>query len=224
MGRHADQVTKGAGMVCYAISTRWQSSDRIGERLFMRRLVVLGLVLIALGPVALGLVGNLRPVLADTPSGPVVLTIAGAIDRPNRGPFDAFDDAYLNVLGVEFSRAARFDRAALLALPQHTITTGYPSWPRVYTFTGPLMRDVLAAAGATGETVRVHALDGYTREMAVAEFERWPVLLALTRDDMPLGLGGYGPAWVIWPRDGDPELEARDGSMFVWSVVFIAVE
>ena len=54
------------------------------------------------------------------PEGPVILTIYGAIDATNRGPFNEFEDAILKTLDVDFDRAAVFDRAMLESLGTKT--------------------------------------------------------------------------------------------------------
>lgn len=158
------------------------------------------------------------------PAGPVVLTVAGAVVNTNRGPVDPFLDAYFAFNDVSFETAAAFDRAMLEALPRHSLTERYPDWPDSYDFAGPLLRDVLATAGATGTGVRVVALDGYAADIAMVDLERFPVLLALERDGRPLGIGDRGPAWVIWPREAFPELAERDETQYVWSAYFIEVE
>lgn len=158
------------------------------------------------------------------PQGPVVLTVTGAISNPNRGPSDPFRDAFFAFHDMSFAEAAQFDRAMLEALGTRTVTTGYDTWPARFTFEGPLLRDVLAAAGAKGEVVRVFALDGYAAEIPMQTLESYPVILALKRAGEYLALGGRGPAWVIFPRDDYPALQSEDDSRWVWSVVRIHVE
>lgn len=66
---------------------------------------------------------------ADTLQGPTVLTVTGAVGKPNRPAFDPFTDAFLKVRGVSFTGAHAFDRASLAALPQASITARIESWP-----------------------------------------------------------------------------------------------
>lgn len=164
---------------------------------------------------------------ADLPpaAGPVVLTVAGAVDKPNRGPTDPFTDGFFGHHEIAFERAAEFDLAMLQAMGLHEARAGYPGWPGVSTFEGPLLADVLAAAGATGRGLRAVALDGYAVDIAPADLEKFPVILAVKRDGRYLGLGGRGPIWVVYPREDFPELQqAKDDAALIWSVFVILVE
>lgn len=84
---------------------------------------------------------------------------------------------------------------------------------------------MLKAAGATGQTVKVYALDGYGAEIPLSELRQYPVLLALKADGKYLGLGGRGPTWVVYPRDDrHPALKSHDDAKWVWSALRIEVE
>lgn len=164
---------------------------------------------------------------ADLPAaaGPVLLTVAGAVDKPNRGPVDPFADGFFGHHDIAFERAAEFDLAMLEALGLHEAKAGYPGWPGVSTFAGPLLADVLAAAGAAGRTLRAVALDGYAVDIPPADLEKFPVILAVKRDGRYLGIGGRGPIWVVYPREDFPELQqAKDDAALIWSVFVILVE
>ncbi len=157
---------------------------------------------------------------ADAPSGPVVITVAGAIQNANRGPVDPFDDTFFAYHEIAFERAFGFDRAALEALGMHRITTKYPGSETVIEAEGPLLRDILAAAGATGDVAVVTALDGYAAEVAIADAAE--AVLALRVDGRELGLGGRGPAWLVFPDD--PALAERGDAQWVWAAFFVRVE
>jgi len=157
-------------------------------------------------------------------SGPAVLTVAGNVSKTNRGPVDPFVDAFFHFGEVEFDKAAAFDLSRLQALGLKKVTVRYPDWPRAFTLEGPLLSDVLDAAGASGSVVRVQALDGYAAEIPMEEVRDYPILLAVKRDGQFLGLGDRGPAWVIFPRDDYPELAERDEAQWVWSAYYIDVE
>ena len=74
-------------------------------------------------------------------SGPVVLTVGGRVRMPNQGD------------------AAHFDMTMLAALPQTSFSTRTPWYAQPRRFTGPLLRDVLVAAGAQGDVIRLTALN-----------------------------------------------------------------
>src|SRR3546814_2873972 len=89
---------------------------------------------------------------------------------------------------------------------------------------GPLLRDVLKAVGATGKTATVYALDGYGAKIPMTDLAAYPVVLALKSDGQWLGIGGRGPAWVVYPpRDKYPALKDADDSKWVWSAIRIDV-
>lgn len=159
------------------------------------------------------------------PKGPVILTIHGKIANSNRGALNEFEDAFFKFGSVSFDKAAQFDLPMLEKLGMKTLTVKYDTWPKAYKFEGPLLADVLKAAGATGKTIKVYALDGYGAEIPVSELQQYGVLLALKADGTYLGLGGRGPTWVVYPRDDQhPALKSHDDAKWVWSALRIEVE
>lgn len=181
---------------------------------------MLGRTIAAVGILAAGLllaVSGSRGLAAD----PATLTVTGAIDEPNRGPYDPFADALFQVLGVEFERAYAFDRAALEALEQHQLTVDYPNWPGPVTVEGPKLTDVLDAAGATGTRLLVQAVDGYAPEFATAEIDGF--VLALRADGNPLAIGGRGPTWVVFPQGSFAGQDPDSDSGLAWAVFHIRV-
>lgn len=156
--------------------------------------------------------------------GPTILTIAGDIANANRGAVDKFDDIVMTFNDLEFDKAFEFDRSSLAALTQHKLVTKYPGQDVTVEVEGPLLSDVLAQAGANGETVKLMALDGYAVELPLAELEKFPVVLALKNDGEWLGLGGRGPTWVVYPQDDFSELAERDDANWIFSVFYIGIE
>ena len=168
---------------------------------------------------------GLRAAELPPAGGPVLLTVAGAIENANRGPVDPFADGFFAFHEIAFERAVEFDLAALEALGMHQARARYPNWPGLSTFEGPLLADVLAAAGAGGSSLRAVALDGYASDIALADLEKYRVLLALKRDGRYLGIGGRGPAWIVYPREDHPELQAApDDAGLAWAVFVLMVE
>jgi hypothetical protein len=152
------------------------------------------------------------------------VTVTGSVTKTNRGPFDESRDVLFKHLGIEFAKAAAFDAPMLASMPQHTVKTDFPLGGRVRSFTGPLLADVLAAAGATGSTATITAIDGYAAELPIDEIKKFGVILALAESGKPLGIGDYGPAWVIFPRLDHAALKGRNDDGWVWAVVSIAVK
>ncbi|NKI41823.1 molybdopterin-dependent oxidoreductase [Streptomyces physcomitrii] len=115
----------------------------------------------------------------------------------------------------DLARPARLTVAELRAWPQHRTAVHFEcatSGTRRHTFTGPLLYDVLSAAGPVFDLTRrkdrlrfliaVRGADGHHALLSWAEidpdFGRAPVLLAVTLDDRPLDPAG--PQLVL-PQD-----------------------
>lgn len=126
----------------------------------------------------------------EAPRGAVILTVAGRVRSPNDGS------------------AAQFDMAMLAALPQQSFSTGTPWYSQPRRFTGPLLRDVLKAAGASGTALRLIALNDYRVNMPFDDTQRHDVLLARLLDDQPMAIRDKGPLFVIYPFDLRPELRS----------------
>jgi hypothetical protein len=137
---------------------------------------------------ALPLAAALPARALEKPSGPVLLTVGGRVRNPNDGP------------------RANFDMAMLEALPQVSFATRTPWYAQPRRFTGPLLRDVLAAAGAQGGTLRLVALNDYRVDMPFDDAQRHDVIVARLLDDKPMAVRDKGPLFVIYPFDSRPEL------------------
>ena len=94
----------------------------------------------------------------------------------------------------------------LAALPQTSFTTRTPWYAQPRRFTGPLLRDVLAAAGAKGTLIRLTALNDYRVDMPFADAQRHDVIVARLLDAKPMAVRDKGPLFVIYPFDAHAEL------------------
>ena len=159
--------------------------------LTVRRTALRGLLtcLLPIGP-ALAIPAWAMPAEAalDAPAGPVVLTLGGALRNANRD-----------------GRAA-FDMAMLEKLPQVSFSTQTPWYPGPRKFTGPLLRDVLAAAGAQGHSIEARALNDYRVLLPIEDSRRYDVIVARLLDDKPMAVRDKGPLFLIYPFDRAPEL------------------
>ena len=126
----------------------------------------------------------------DKPAGTVLLTVAGRVRNANDG------------------QRADFDMRMLEALPQASFATRTPWYAQARRFTGPLLRDVLAAAGAQGSTLRLVALNDYRVDMPFDDAQRHDVIVARLLDDKPMVVRDKGPLFVIYPFDARPELRS----------------
>ena len=137
----------------------------------------------------------------EPPSARVLLTVTGDIATTNVG-----DEAH-------------FDREMLLALPQHETVTATPWHDGRIRFTGPLGRELMAAVGARGDTLRVTALNDYSASVPVADMLEHDVILAMTMNGEPLRVRDHGPLFIIYPFDDSPELLNEEVLMrSVWQI------
>lgn len=131
------------------------------------------------------------PATLPQPSGPVVLDITGHGVQGQAG------------------RAATFDLAMLGGLPAHTIETRTPWSESVRRYTGPLLRDVLVAAGLKdhgGRVLRATALNDYRAEIPASDPWRWDVVLAHLLDGRAIPVRDKGPLFVMYPFDRHPDI------------------
>ncbi|MFI4931327.1 MAG: hypothetical protein ACHP83_13880 [Burkholderiales bacterium] len=123
-----------------------------------------------------------------SPSGAVVLSVGGRIQRTNQG------------------ERAMLDMAMLEGLAQQSFTTKTPWFKQPRKFTGPLLRDVLSLVGAQGATLRIAALNDYRIDVPSEDTRRFDVLLARLIDDKPITVREKGPLFMIYPFDSDAAL------------------
>lgn len=127
----------------------------------------------------------------DTPKGKVVLSLTGNVKAGNAG------------------NRADFDMDQLAALPQVSFTTRTPWFKAPVKFTGPLLRDVLAAAGASGSTLTAVALNDYKVEIPAEDARLHGVIVARLMDDKPMAVRDKGPLFIVYPFDDKAELKSE---------------
>ena len=101
---------------------------------------------------------------------------------------------------------AVFDREMLERLPQRRIVTGTPWAQGQRTYAGPWLRDVLAAAGATGQRLSVRALNDYSAVVPRSDADGLELMLALKVDGQPIRTRDKGPLLLMYPFDQRPDL------------------
>ncbi|MFC3291876.1 oxidoreductase [Modicisalibacter luteus] len=152
----------------------------------------------------------LRLLWADTlpmPEGQAVLKVTGKITQTNVG-----DEAH-------------FDYAMLEALGMHVIETHTPWTEGMSRFAGPLGRDLLDAVGAQGDLLKVKALNEFVADVPIADLRSHDVILAVERDGERMPVRDFGPIFVLYPFDENPDL-LNETYRFrsVWQVSSIRVE
>ena len=141
------------------------------------------------------------------PTGPVILTVSGSVAVTNTEEGAAFDREMLEGLGVV------------------EIKTTTPWTDGVQTFEGVLGRTLFERVGATGESVFASALNDYTVEVPITDFQNYDVLLATKVNGEEMQVSDKGPIWIIYPRDDEPDLrDRRLHDRWVWQLKALRVQ
>lgn len=152
------------------------------------------------------LAAALAPIAAVAAVAPVAPAWAGALERPK-------GKVVLSLTGkvsqVNAEGRADFDMDMLARLPQSSFTTRTPWDKEPRRFSGPLLRDVLAAAGAQGSRLQAIALNDYRIEIPVEDARLFDVIVARLLDDQPMRVRDRGPLFIIYPFDSKAELRAQ---------------
>lgn len=141
--------------------------------------------------VAAGILATAPAMALDAAAGKVILTISGKVGETNS------------------AKGAEFDMAMLDKLPQHTMTTQTPWEKTPTTFTGPLLRDVLAAAKASGSSIKATALNDYRTQIPFSDSEKFDMLLASQMNGKPISVRTKGPLFIVYPYDTSSELRSN---------------
>lgn len=170
------------------------------------------LVATAAGAAALPVLAQANAVnAAKGLKGPALLTVTGQIGKGNRGKLDPVLDQMMAKQKISFDKGHAFDFEKLAAMPAVTIkpTLEYDSKP--HTLRGPLLADVLKAAGVTGDKhkLQMRAVDGYAPQIALADVIKMRFIVATHLDGAPMPLGGVGPLWAVYDADRVPEMAAK---------------
>jgi hypothetical protein len=124
----------------------------------------------------------------EAPAGRPILTISGALSKPNAGT------------------VAKLDMRMIEALPQQTFTTRTPWYAKPVTFTGPLLADVMAAVGGKGSALSATAINDYTITIPMDDVNARRVIVARLIDGKPIPVREKGPLFVVYPFDSDAAL------------------
>ncbi|SIR17872.1 hypothetical protein SAMN05880590_11362 [Rhizobium sp. RU35A] len=143
----------------------------------------------------------------DKPTGPVVLTVRGAVSNANAG------------------NTAQFDMAMLDKLTGRTGRMKTPWTEGETEFKGPLLRAVLEAAGAKGNVLLVRALNDYFATVPMEDATAHDTMLATRANGKLLSVRDKGPLFLIYPFDLEPALyNEKFFSRSVWQIKEIEVQ
>ncbi|MCD2174482.1 molybdopterin-dependent oxidoreductase [Rhizobium sp. C4] len=142
----------------------------------------------------------------DKPAGDTILTITGHVTKTNS------------------SKAATFDMAMLEKLDGRKATMETPWTTGKTEFSGPYLRAVLAAAGASGKKLIVKALNDYASEVPFEDAEKLDTILAVRMNGDEMSVREKGPVFLIYPFDKDHSLyNEKYFSRSVWQIKEIEV-
>lgn len=166
----------------------------------------------------LALGGSLPPALAATE--PVVLRIyapaaSSASAKPAKPAKESANAPLVVSLPIDFFKK----------LPQQSFVTKTPWYKKPVQFTGPLLRDVLAAVQFKGRVIHAVALDDYQVSIPFSDAAQFDVILAHTMDGETLTAKNKGPLFVVYPYDSKPELQAvRFYERSIWQLKSLRLE
>lgn len=142
----------------------------------------------------------------DKPTGPIVLTVKGDLDHPNSGT------------------TAQFDLPMLEALKGRTGKMKTPWNEGEVSYSGPLLKSILEAAGAKGETLKIIALNDYSAVVPASDARDMDTILATRADGKMMSVRDKGPLFLIYPFDEDEKLyNEKYFSRSVWQIATIEV-
>lgn len=141
------------------------------------------------------------------PTGQVVLSVGGRIERTTDGA------------------SAQFDREQLEALGTTVVETHTPWYDGVTRFEGVPAAALMKHLKATGKEVRAVALNNYEVRIPIEDFERRGAILALKRDGEYMRVRDKGPIFIVYPYDSDESL--RNETYYarsIWQLRTLSVE
>lgn len=138
------------------------------------------------------------------PTGDVLLTVTGKIATTNA-------EGQLSL-----------DAAQLAALPQTSFTTTTTWTDGPQTFQGVLLKDLIAASGATGKAITLTAANDYSITMPIDDVAPDGPLLAYLMNGKPMSLRDKGPVWMVYPYDTNETYRTEEiYSRSIWQLTTI---
>ena len=156
---------------------------------------------------------TLSDALADQlpkPEGRVILVVDGNIEHTNDDSGEA---------------RVSFDMAMLDALEGASFETTNPWRPEMNTYEGPLLRSILEFVGAGSTKLQALAIDDYSADIDVAEYEGFPVIVASQFNGERMRIRDLGPLWIMFPLSDYPELDTnKNKARAIWQLKSMTIE
>lgn len=142
----------------------------------------------------------------DKPKGEVILTVSGAVSNTNAGG------------------KAQFDLDMLKAMPASSFTTTTTWTSGKVTFTGVSLKDLLAAVGSSGSSIRAVALNDYAVDIPATDAVPDGPIVAYMMDGKLMSVRDKGPLWVVYPYDSRADYRTEViYSRSIWQLAAIEV-
>jgi hypothetical protein len=156
-----------------------------------------------------------------TQGGPVILTIGGLVDAPNRGPSDPRRDRLFDHNNLNFQKARSFSAGELAALQPQTVKADFYGAHALAK--GPRLEDILAAVqpAGTARTARLFALDGYGAEITLTDVRSQSWILAMEADSRAFAIGDLGPLFAMRQLGPAEKKNEEEEAKWVHSLYYI---
>lgn len=141
------------------------------------------------------------------PTGPIILTIDGAIAESNTADGKAV-----------------FDLAMLEALPAAEFATATPWTEGEQHFVGVPVAGLLARLGTTGSQAHAVATNQYEITFPISDIADHGAIIAYRQNGQLLP-SDKGPLWIVFPYDSDPVLQGdRFQNASVWNLSILTIK
>ena len=142
----------------------------------------------------------------DKPTGDPILTVTGHVSVKNS------------------SDGAQFDLSMLEHLDGRKASMETPWTSGKTELSGPYLRAVLKAAGASGKKLVIKALNDYSAEVPIEDADKLDTILAVRMNGDEMSVRDKGPVFLVYPFDKDHELyNEKYFSRSVWQIKQIEV-
>lgn len=119
---------------------------------------------------------------------------------------------------------ASFDAAMLERLGMVTIETNTPWYTGTMKFEGVPMSVLMKTVGSSGTKLTAVALNDYTTEIPISDFDQYKPILAIKRNGEYMPVKDKGPLFIVYPYDSNPELKSQKFySKSAWQVARLTV-
>ena len=140
------------------------------------------------------------------PKGEVLLTIDGAVTANGGKPIEV-------------------DLDALKAMPAETFRTSTQWTDGTVEFTGVPLKDLLAAAGATGTSLTATAINNYAVDIPLADVGDDAPIVAYLMNGQTFSRRDKGPLWVVYPYDSSKDYQNElVYNRSIWQLVQMTVK